>query len=162
MILRIILDVVIFLATSPCILPLATLIAALAIRARLQSLRIKRDATCGNCSYSIYGLPSSVCPECGADLHAAGVRRPGIPRPLEGGARVLIWTFGCSGSLWFTGLLAVQASRGTFDWIASIPFDMVVAVFLFGLLWHPSKDVASASIFLNSGAPAEKRDSQDK
>ena len=35
---------------------------------------------CGHCGYDVRGLPTNVCPECGSDLQAAGVRTPDGPK----------------------------------------------------------------------------------
>jgi hypothetical protein len=31
---------------------------------------------CGHCGYSLRGLPSTICPECGSDTTVVGVRQP--------------------------------------------------------------------------------------
>jgi hypothetical protein len=36
---------------------------------------------CGACAYSVIGLTTMTCPECGADLRAAGILAPRTPRP---------------------------------------------------------------------------------
>ena len=40
--------------------------------------RGRRDSltmTCGKCGYSVKGLESMTCPECGADLREVGIKR---------------------------------------------------------------------------------------
>jgi hypothetical protein len=38
------------------------------------------EGVCGRCGYSLHGLPSAVCPECGSDTRAVGTRRT-LPSP---------------------------------------------------------------------------------
>jgi hypothetical protein len=35
------------------------------------------NGVCAHCGYSLRGLPSTICPECGSDTAVVGVRRPG-------------------------------------------------------------------------------------
>ena len=59
---------------------LAFCLAALSVLPTLLS-RIWRspfhyvEGICGRCGYSLHGLPSPVCPECGGDTHVVGTRR---------------------------------------------------------------------------------------
>jgi hypothetical protein len=39
---------------------------------------------CGACGYSVIGLTTLTCPECGTDLRAAGILTPRTPRPNAG------------------------------------------------------------------------------
>lgn len=132
---------------STWFLPLATPVAALALREYYYATQRRREAVCGNCSYSIYGLPSTVCPECGADLTQAGVRRPGLPAPRRGTASFAVWTLGWSGTLWTTSLLAACCFQGL-HWGWTLPLVLSLAAYIVGLLHHPPQDVADASLFL--------------
>jgi hypothetical protein len=56
------------------------------------------EARCGACGYRVFGLPSSICPECGSDLNVVGLRRPPRWNLLSRSARARIlravWTVG--------------------------------------------------------------------
>jgi hypothetical protein len=58
-----------------------------------------RPHSCGNCGYLTIGLPSSICPECGADLRVVGDRGPvwwsGVHMRERARAIVIIWTLWC-------------------------------------------------------------------
>jgi hypothetical protein len=62
--------------------------------------RTVTDACCGRCGYLVAGLPGSVCPECGSDLFAVGIRmpseRPAMPRPL----RAVLFTLVFAAIVW--------------------------------------------------------------
>ena len=65
------------------------------------------DATpgvCGHCGYSLRGLPSTICPECGSDTAVVGVSRPG--RNPSPGRWILC-------ALW---IALVLVFNGTFEW----------------------------------------------
>jgi hypothetical protein len=47
---------------------------------------------CGYCRYDVTGLPTEICPECGANLHVVGVLRPGSARPMGRVMKVSLWT----------------------------------------------------------------------
>ena len=69
-------------------------------------------AVCGRCGYSVKGLESFNCPECGADLREVGIHRPGGVAGknvmLILGMVLLVSTMlCCGGGLFFT---AVQRS----------------------------------------------------
>jgi hypothetical protein len=59
---------------------------------------------CGHCGYSLRGLPSTVCPECGSDTAVVGVRRPSHNR---GSGRWIL----CA--LW---IVLVLVFNSNFDW----------------------------------------------
>ena len=47
---------------------------------------------CAACGYDVRGLPSAVCPECGADLSRPGAVRPrGWRLPMSQDARIFAW-----------------------------------------------------------------------
>jgi len=79
------------------IFALGTLIAAAAVGAMLSLIRRSPDPSrgmvCGRCAYPVGGLPSLTCPECGADLRAAGIvpshTRGRIARPV---VLCVMWT----------------------------------------------------------------------
>jgi hypothetical protein len=61
---------------------------------------------CGKCGYSVLGLPTTTCPECGSDLREVGIVTPGIPQRLRPGARLAIWTLVlCMAAVPLTALL---------------------------------------------------------
>lgn len=47
---------------------------------------------CGRCRYDVTGLPSDVCPECGANLHEVGILKPGSVKPMGRVMRLALWT----------------------------------------------------------------------
>lgn len=53
--------------------------------------RIERPC-CTNCRYEVEGLPTSICPECGADLQKAGILQPRRLGSLSLTARIGLWT----------------------------------------------------------------------
>jgi hypothetical protein len=66
-------------------------------------------AVCGACGYSVVGLTSMTCPECGGDLRQVGILTPHTPR--QGGRLV-------GGALLFTALLgfvAIEASAALYS-----------------------------------------------
>jgi len=54
----------------------------------------KRPATsvCGACSYSVDGLTTFTCPECGSDLRKVGIITPNQSRPLPGWLKCIFFT----------------------------------------------------------------------
>lgn len=58
------------------------------------------EQACGHCGYLVFGLPSSICPECGHDLNIVGTRRPSRWLELCPLTRLLIcllvWTGWCT------------------------------------------------------------------
>ncbi|GEM_PF-4311722 len=142
---------ILYVITSPCILPLGTLVAALILREWLLAGQIRPEAGCGNCGYSIYGLPTDVCPECGAELTTVGIRRPGLPRPLSGGQRIAVWGIGWSGTIWICGVLLWWSWGAGFHWMCVVPLGVCLAAFVGGLFWRPVRDVAESAMFMNHG-----------
>lgn len=61
---------------------LALTIAVMAIRsvrrACVPTKAFRQAAACGQCSYSVEGLATMVCPECGTDLRRAGIASRGL------------------------------------------------------------------------------------
>jgi hypothetical protein len=47
---------------------------------------------CGRCRYDVTGLPSNICPECGADLNEVGILQPGSVKPMGRLMRLSLWT----------------------------------------------------------------------
>lgn len=62
------------------------------------------EGVCTYCGYSVRGLPSSICPECGSDLDVVGVRRASWWYRLRPGQRawlmILVWTIGYAMAAW--------------------------------------------------------------
>lgn len=103
---------------SPALLLLLLLLAAAGVVAwRVSARRAREDAVrtgpvCGACGYSVVGLASTTCPECGGDLRAVGILTPRVPR--QGAALV-------AHALGFTILLAVIAGVTTAAVLALLP-----------------------------------------
>jgi len=66
-------------------------LAFLRVLLRLSSLVHVQWPRCGNCGYSVVGLPTATCPECGMDLNDAGIRAPRMRGRLRGLWCVLGW-----------------------------------------------------------------------
>jgi hypothetical protein len=47
---------------------------------------------CRRCRYDVTGLPTSICPECGADLSEVGILQPGSVKPMGRLMRLSLWT----------------------------------------------------------------------
>jgi hypothetical protein len=62
------------------------------------------EGVCGHCGYSVKGLPSSICPECGSDLEVVGVRRGSfwfrLSPEQRNGLVILSWTIGYGLAVW--------------------------------------------------------------
>ena len=73
--------------TTPIILSLVPgVLSLLCIASAVLVLRRRRraaedEAVCGGCGYSVRGLRSLICPECGADLRTVGI----VPASTTGG-----------------------------------------------------------------------------
>jgi hypothetical protein len=82
--------------SSLALFVIATLGIVLASRREKRRSLSDDHARCGHCGYPIRGLPTSICPECGADRNVVGVRRPsGWNRQTPAGRGVIsaaIWT----------------------------------------------------------------------
>ena len=50
----------------------------------------QENASCGYCGYSVEGLPSRTCPECGRDLDVVGIRRRSPWWVFSAGTRLLL------------------------------------------------------------------------
>ncbi len=65
----------------PALLLVALLLVLVSMGVWAQCRRragVKADAgVCGACGYTVKGLTTFTCPECGADLRQAGIQRPG-------------------------------------------------------------------------------------
>jgi len=81
---------------------LLAIVAAVIAWALVVSRRGRRPsgAVCGACGYSVVGLTTMRCPECGGDLREVGILTPHTPRQ---GGRVV------GGALLFTALLGFVA-----------------------------------------------------
>jgi hypothetical protein len=96
----------------PLILVIVLVIAAAVAAWALFISRGRRrpsGAVCGACGYSVVGLTSMICPECGGDLRQVGILTPHTPR--QGGSLV-------GGALLFTALLgfvAIEASAALYS-----------------------------------------------
>jgi predicted RNA-binding Zn-ribbon protein involved in translation (DUF1610 family) len=69
------------------------------LRGGLTRKRVQRPS-CGACGYSVEGLPTFICPECGCDLRTVGIRTPSTRVPIAAG---FLW-----GTAW-TVLLPISA-----------------------------------------------------
>ena len=49
-------------------------------------------SVCGACSYSVDGLTTFTCPECGSDLRKVGILTPNQSRPLPGWLKCIFFT----------------------------------------------------------------------
>jgi hypothetical protein len=70
--------------------------AVLLARHALLVVRRKRtcaEPLCGQCGYMTKALPTSICPECGADTAVVGVVSYPVAAPLTRVRRVGIWSF---------------------------------------------------------------------
>ncbi len=47
---------------------------------RSRRRQMPKSAACGRCGYNVRGMPTFVCPECGADVREVGIRPPASPR----------------------------------------------------------------------------------
>ena len=47
---------------------------------------------CGHCRYDVTGLPTDICPECGANLNVVGILQPGSVRPMSAWMNLALWT----------------------------------------------------------------------
>jgi hypothetical protein len=59
------------------------------IMRRTSSLDLPR---CRKCGYIILGLQRAVCPECGADLHDAGIKPPRNTKPISFTSFAILWS----------------------------------------------------------------------
>ena len=50
------------------------------------------EPACGSCGYSVQGLPSFTCPECGADLREVGIVTSSTRSPVGPALLVVLWT----------------------------------------------------------------------
>jgi hypothetical protein len=75
-------------AMSPLLFLLVVAGAAVLLVLRVVSRRRRGPAVsgpvCGACGYSVTGLTSLTCPECGSDLRAAGILTPHTAAPFGG------------------------------------------------------------------------------
>ncbi len=55
---------------------------------------------CARCAYIVFGLPTSICPECGTDLYVVGTRRPTFWVRLSPRWRMIILLLGWSAWAW--------------------------------------------------------------
>jgi len=83
----------------PCsLLVLAVgLVVGIIVFTRISKNRRSRvsEPACGKCGYSVRGLPTFTCPECGADLREVGIITPsrsGMSPTMRGAILVLLWT----------------------------------------------------------------------
>ncbi|HZL37940.1 MAG TPA: TIM barrel protein [Tepidisphaeraceae bacterium] len=72
------------------------------------------EPRCTACGYIVHGLPGSICPECGADLRAAGAVTAGGRLPPSRFARVGGWSIFC--------LLTLPGGGGILWWDFVMPF----------------------------------------
>ena len=79
------------------------------------------EEACGHCGYLVYGLPSSICPECGHDINIVGTRRPSRWLGLRPITRLMIclfiWTGWCgaaSALVWRPFWMYVQPHSMTY------------------------------------------------
>lgn len=56
--------------------------------------KMSREAACGSCGYSVAGLTTPACPECGADWRDAGITTPALIMRHRGGTggAIVAWT----------------------------------------------------------------------
>jgi hypothetical protein len=76
------------------LLLLPILVGAAVLQATLRG-RVRHasdEPQCGKCGYNVTGLPGTVCPECGSDLGAVGIRHPGQWVPPSRLTRAAGWT----------------------------------------------------------------------
>jgi hypothetical protein len=66
--------------------PLLLLIVSLRRKVR------REEACCAKCRYSVRGLPSHICPECGSDLRGSGTIRRFERRAIGRTPRLVLWS----------------------------------------------------------------------
>jgi hypothetical protein len=86
--------------------------------------RMPREAGCGRCGYSVAGLTTNACPECGADWRQVGIVTPGMIMRYRGGTggAIVAWTILALGAaLVASGFMAVFFTRQMVSTVATTP-----------------------------------------
>lgn len=78
---------------------------------------------CATCGYCVWGLSTTVCPECGSDLCKAGVFRAGTKLPMRPRWVILIWTLMLPAP---TGLVSLEFMRNIGPWTKYIGGDITI------------------------------------